>query len=269
MKLKGIIFDVDGTIADTEEYHRQAFNRAFEEFELTWHWSPEAYRKILLISGGKERFRYCLKKDEELCQRIDDINQFINDLHQCKSEHYRTFLRNGAIQARPGIKRLVQEARNKNIQLGIATSSSTANFYTLVEQIFDASPEKIFNTIVTSDHVVDKKPSPAVYQCAISSLGLNADECVAIEDTENGNNAALNAGIKSIVTTHAYTIDNNFTDAALVLNHLGDIDMPFELQQGNAAGKTMVDIELLESIVINDATLSEISTISDPKPAVV
>ena len=268
MKLTGIIFDVDGTIADTEEYHRQAFNRAFEDFELEWHWTPDTYRNILHISGGKERFRHCLGLDEQLSKSINDKNQFIIDLHACKSEHYRTFLSDGAIKPRPGIKRLVDEARAANIQLGIATSSSTANFYTLVEQIFDIAPEKIFDTIVTSDHIVDKKPCPAVYQCAIASLGLNAEECVAIEDTENGNLAALNAGMKSIITTHAYTIDNNFNGASLVLNNLGESDMSFEVQQGYVMDKTMVDIELLQNIVTSGTDFSAIDTSLDSQTVV-
>ena len=112
MKLKGIIFDVDGTMADTEELHRQAFNEAFHEFNLNWHWSKTDYYRLLFISGGKERFKICLEKDKELKSKIIDPHLFIEELHQCKSNHYRKMLSNGHIQLRPGIKRLINEQSN-------------------------------------------------------------------------------------------------------------------------------------------------------------
>ncbi len=248
MKLKGIIFDVDGTIADTEEYHRLAFNLAFEEFKLDWYWTPKDYHELLYISGGKERFRYCLTQDIALKASLKDEEQFILDLHKCKSEHYRNFIHNGAIQARPGIKRLIAEALNHGIQLAIATSSSTANFLTLAEQIFEQNPKEIFKPIVTSDQIVNKKPSPMVYKCALAGMGLVAEECIAIEDTAAGNRAAINAGLNTIITTHTYTIDNNFDGAAIVVNHLGEQDQPFEILNDNKCDKSFIDIELLQSI---------------------
>ena len=205
MELKGIIFDVDGTIADTEEFHRLAFNKAFDEFDLDWHWSEEYYHDILAISGGKERFRVCLENDPELKARIDNPQNFIKDLHRCKSEHYRHMLGSGQIKLRPGVERIINEALLEGLTLGIATSSSEANFFTLIEQTLDIDPRQIFKAIITSDIVSDKKPCPVVYQCALAGMGLTPEECIAIEDTANGNEAAQNAGLQAIITTHAYT----------------------------------------------------------------
>ncbi len=249
MELKGIIFDVDGTLADTEEFHRQAFNKAFKDFNLDWHWSKQSYHDLLAISGGKERFRICLEQDTELRESIEDVSTFIIDLHQCKSEHYRTMLANGHIQLRPGIKRLIAEARAEGIMLGIATSSSEANFQTLIKQTLDTSAETLFAAIVTSDIVTDKKPSPVVYQCALAEMGLTAENCIAIEDTANGNKAAQFAGLPVVITTHAYTRDNDFTGASLVIDHLGDDNLPINVAQGNALGKSAVDVELLRYFV--------------------
>jgi HAD superfamily hydrolase (TIGR01509 family) len=254
MKLKGIIFDVDGTIADTEEFHRQAFNKAFRDFDLDWYWSEQDYHDILSISGGKERFRICLEHDPELRSRIDNITRFINDLHQCKSEHYRTLLHTGAIQLRPGIKRLINEAQDKGVMLGIATSSSTANFHSLIEHTLGVDPKTLFTAIVTSDIVSDKKPCPVVYQCTLAGMGLTADHCIAIEDTSNGNDAARYAGLNTVITTHAYTTDNDFTGASLITSHLGDQDNPMQVRYGETLGKSLVDIELLQYFIsVNQA----------------
>lgn len=249
MKLKGIILDVDGTIADTEEIHRQAFNQTFDEFNLNWHWSKSEYHNLLFISGGKERFRKCLNEDKELKNKVKNPGLFIQELHKRKSEHYRSMLASDGIQLRPGIIRLINEAQDKGIQLGIATSSSLANLTTLLNTTLNIDPNELFSSIVTSDTVLDKKPSPVVYQCAIAGLGLTPDTCVAIEDTRNGNLSALNTGLHTIITTHAYTIDNDFTGASLVVNHLGEPNNAFTQTQGYDCDKSYVDIELLNNII--------------------
>lgn len=251
MKLKGVIFDVDGTIADTEEIHRQAFNQAFKEFNINWHWSVEDYHQILFISGGKERFKKFLYEDKELKSKIENPEKFIQELHKRKSQLYRSILENDDIQLRPGVIRLINEARDKEIKLGVATSSSMANLTTLFNKTLDIEPSELFDSIVTSDTVQDKKPSPAVYQCVLAGLGLSADVCIAIEDTQNGNLAALAAGLKTVITTHTYTTDNDFTGAAIVINHLGEPDKPFSLSHGNSFNKSYVDIELLNNIISN------------------
>jgi HAD superfamily hydrolase (TIGR01509 family) len=251
MKLKGIIFDVDGTIADTEEIHRQAFNQTFNEFNINWHWSVDDYRKILFISGGKERFKKILHEDKVLKSKVENPERFILELHKQKSKCYRSILESSDIQLRPGVIRLINEARDKGIQLGIATSSSMANLASLFNKTLNIEPNELFNSVVTSDTVQNKKPSPAVYQCVLAGLGLNANTCIAIEDTQNGNLSALAAGLQTIITTHDYTIDNNFTGAALVANHLGEPDDAFTVSQGTNYGKSYVDIELLNNIIIN------------------
>ena len=153
MKLKGIIFDVDGTIADTEEVHRRAFNQAFAEFDLDWHWSESEYHKLLSISGGKERFKKCLNEDKTLKSKIENPGLFIQKLHSRKSENYRAMLASDNIQLRPGIIRLFNEAQKKGIQLAIATSSCLANLSTLLDNTLDIDANALFNTIVSSDSV--------------------------------------------------------------------------------------------------------------------
>jgi len=246
MKIKGIIFDVDGTIADTEDIHRQAFNKAFSKFDLNWHWSKEKYHELLFISGGKERITRCLAEDNATKKNTG----FIEELHKCKSEYYRSILLSSDISLRPGVKRLITEAKEKNIKIGIATNSSTENLQVLIKKTFKVEPEKLFNTIVTNNIIIDKKPSPEVYYRALKNLELSANKCIAVEDTANGNASAIRAGLRTVITTHAYTADNDFDGASLVLNNLGEPEEGFCVDEKFYCKKNYVDIELLNKIII-------------------
>jgi len=248
MKIKGIIFDVDGTIADTEDIHRQAFNKAFSKFNLNWYWSKEKYHELLFISGGKERITRCLVEDKATKKNIS----FIKELHKCKSEYYRSILLGSDIDLRPGVKRLITEAKEKNIKIGIATNSSTENLQTLIKKTLKVEPEELFNTIVTSNVITDKKPSPEVYYRALKNLELSANKCIAIEDTANGNTSAIKAGLRTVITTHAYTADNDFDGASLVLNNLGEPKDGFCVDEKFYCKKNYVDIELLNTIIISE-----------------
>ena len=246
MKIEGIIFDVDGTIADTEDIHRQAFNKAFSKFDLNWHWSKEKYHELLFISGGKERITRCLAEDNATKKNTG----FIEKLHKCKSECYRSILLSSDISLRPGVKRLITEAKEKNIKIGIATNSSTENLQALIKKTFKVEPEKLFNTIVTNNIIIDKKPSPEVYYRALKNLELSANKCIAVEDTANGNASAIRAGLRTVITTHAYTADNDFDGASLVLNNLGEPEEGFCVDEKFYCKKNYVDIELLNKIII-------------------
>src|SRR3970282_2397232 len=107
----------------------------------------------------------------------------------------------------------------------------------------------LFDAVVTCDIVKDKKPSPVVYQFAIAELGLTPETCIAIEDSTNGNKAARAAGLKTVITTHAFTIDNDFTGASLVINQLGEPDQPFNVISGKSYGASYVDVGLLKCIL--------------------
>ena len=246
MKIEGIIFDVDGTIADTEDMHRQAFNKAFSKFNLNWYWSKEKYHELLFISGGKERITRCLAEDKAIKKNIN----FIEELHKCKSEYYRSILLGSDISLRPGVKRLITEAKEKELKIGIATNSSTENLQALIKKTFKVEPEKLFNTIVTNNIIIDKKPSPEVYYRALKNLELSANKCIAVEDTANGNASAIRAGLRTVITTHAYTADNDFDGASLVLNNLGEPKDGFCVDEKFYCKKNYVDIELLNKIII-------------------
>ncbi len=247
-ELKAIIFDMDGTLADTEDIHRLAFNHAFAEFHFDWQWSVEEYKRLLSISGGKERIRNYFQQRNVIPDGYEDLWHLAKTVHQAKSDIYRKMLVAGHIQLRPGVRRLIEEATGKNIILAIATSSCRKNVETLLLNALGDDALALFSVIVTSDIVEDKKPSPAAYQLVLAELGLEPENCVAIEDTYNGNKAACDAHLKTIITTHLYTLDDDFSRASLVIDQLGDPHCPFTLQAGNAFDKEFVDIELLQNI---------------------
>ena len=250
--LQAIIFDVDGTLADTEDIHRQAFNLAFTEFDRDWNWSRDEYRQLLAVSGGRERIRQYLVERHPLGSAAETTELAVA-MHRRKSAIYRELLAGTGIRLRPGVERLLREASAEGVRLGIATSSSRRNLETLLQSALGDGRLEIFDAVVTCDVVEDKKPSPAVYTRAVADLGASPSRCVAIEDTRNGNLAALAAGLKTVITTHSFTLDNDFSGAALVVDHLGEPGQPMQVLTGNSGTARFVDVALLERIVAGHA----------------
>ena len=248
--LQAIIFDMDGTLADTEEIHRRAFNQAFTEFDCDWQWSQQDYITLLKISGGRERIRNFLEKMSGPKAR-HSVERRAREIHRRKSEIYRDMLA-GYISLRPGVERLIREARARHITLAVATSSSRKNLETLLHNTLGDGALGWFRTIVSCETVLEKKPSPAVYQYVLAQLGVKPEHCMAIEDTQNGNLAALAAGIRTIITTHQFTTDDDFSGASLVLDQLGEPGSPFSVSAGNAHGAAFVDVNLLQMLLADD-----------------
>jgi len=259
-RLKAIIFDMDGTLADTEEIHRQAFNLAFTEFNLPWQWSPSEYKRLLAVSGGRERIRYYMDRHQPVVYQTGMALK----VHQRKSEIYRQKLRDGHVRLRTGVEHLIGEALDRNIMLGIATSSSRRNVETLLKVALGNDALKLFSTIVTCDTVEVKKPAPAAYLYALAALGLDARHCIALEDTHNGNLAALAAGIATVITTHRFTTDDDFTGTSLVLDQLGEPDNPFTVLSGDPHGHRYVTVDLLERLLEDQPEQADW-----PEPAVI
>lgn len=230
MTLQALIFDVDGTLADTErDGHRVAFNQAFAAAGLDWQWDVELYGKLLAVTGGKERMRYYLDHFRPDRPRPADLDALIKRLHASKTGHYTELLGRGGIPLRPGVTRLLQEARAGGIRLAIATTTTPENVTALLEH--SLSPESIawFDVIAAGDVVPAKKPAPDIYHYALAQLKLSPDVCLAFEDSENGIRSSRAAGLTTVVTVNDYTRDHDFTGAALVLDQLGEPDQPFRV----------------------------------------
>ena len=223
MSVKAIIFDVDGTLADTEDGHRQSFNKAFAEFGLDWSWDVELYDKLLNVTGGKERIKYFVESFLTGFTKPEDFEEFVKHLHKVKTAHYTAMLREGKIPLRPGIKQLLADARNGGIRLAIATTTSPENVATLLQQGLGAGGESWFDVIGCGDIVPHKKPAPDIYFWVLEKLALSAADCIALEDSENGLRSGLAAGVTTYIVRNRYTRNQDFSGAAAVLDDLSDL----------------------------------------------
>ncbi len=195
MPLEALIFDVDGTLAETEELHRAAFNAAFAAAGLAWHWDIPLYTRLLEVTGGKERIRH--HAETAGLPVPDDIAA----LHADKTARYVDLVRPGAITLRPAIAQLLTDAKAAGLRLAIATTTSRANVDALLAATLATNP---FEVIAAGDEVPAKKPSPDIYHLALSRLGLPATACIALEDTQNGLTAATRAGLRTVITPSLY-----------------------------------------------------------------
>ncbi len=223
MTIKAIIFDVDGTLADTEDAHRIAFNTAFAENNLDWNWDVALYDKLLKVTGGKERIKYFVESFLPDFSKPADYDRFVKNLHLVKTSHYTTMLRNGLIPLRPGIKQLITEAHRTGITLAIATTTTPENVSALLEVGLGTNWEKYFSVNGCGDIVPNKKPAPDIYHWVLRELKLSPAECIALEDSNNGLRSALAAGIKTYVTINPYTCTQDFTGAEAVFDDLSDL----------------------------------------------
>ena len=224
MTIKAIIFDVDGTLADTEDAHRIAFNKAFAENRLDWNWDAALYDKLLKVTGGKERIRYFVEGFLPEFKKPADYDGFVKHLHQIKTGHYTAMLADGLIPLRPGIKQLIHEAHASGIRLAIATTTSPENVAALLEIGLGKNWLSYFASVGCGDIVPHKKPAPDIYRWVLNDLGLPPGDCIALEDSNNGLRSSLAAGIKTFITVNRYTRNQDFTGAAALFDDLGDLD---------------------------------------------
>lgn len=249
-ELKALIFDVDGTLADTErDGHRVAFNLAFAEAKLDWVWGVETYGQLLKVTGGKERIRYFISDFLRGFKAPADLVGFVRELHQSKTRHYVELLQTGAIPLRPGVVRLLNEARSAGLRLAIATTTTPENVTALLSTTLGKESIAWFDVIAAGDVVPNKKPAPDIYQYALGEMDLSSAECVAFEDSQNGLLSSVQAGLSTIVTVNAYTIDDSFDGALVVLDQLGEPESPFTLIKGRAGGASFVDVSMIKNLL--------------------
>ena len=217
MMLQAVIFDVDGTLAETEEVHREAFNVVFEQSGLGWYWSPELYRELLKVTGGKERIRHFARSEGITGISDEDIAS----LHRLKTTHYAELLPQ-SVELRPGVERLIDECLSRSIRLAIATTTTEANVEALDQAVGGALKLSQFEAIVGGVTVPEKKPSPQVYEVALAKLGLKPEEAIAIEDAGAGVLAARGAGLRCLASPSFYTVEHDLSKATAIVDRLSD-----------------------------------------------
>jgi beta-phosphoglucomutase-like phosphatase (HAD superfamily) len=220
MTLKALIFDVDGTLADTEEAHRQAFNAAFIAMELWWDWSPHLYARLLRVSGGKERIAHYIGTLAVSPAERERLLQLVPLIHDCKTGIYKDLLESFKVPARPGVARLIGEARAAGLRLAIASTTTPANVGVLLDGALGRGAIHWFHNISSGDIVRSKKPEPDIYRLALQGLRLPAEQCIAFEDSVNGLRAARAAGLFTVLTPSRWNVDQDFADAQLRVDSL-------------------------------------------------
>jgi HAD superfamily hydrolase (TIGR01509 family) len=220
--VKAIIFDCDGVLVDTErDAHRVGFNLAFKQFGIDAEWSVELYARLVLIAGGKERMRgYFDEFGWPAGTETDEAKDaLILDLHKAKTQITSELV--STLPVRPGILRIIDEARAAGVKLGVCTTSNP-KFIDAVLDLFGPERKAAFDFVHAGDVVAKKKPAPDIYLLALETLDLPPNDCIVIEDSRNGLLAATGAGLPVLITTSTYTVDEDFTEAGRVVSELGD-----------------------------------------------
>ncbi|MCK5919145.1 MAG: HAD family hydrolase [Cocleimonas sp.] len=246
-KLEALIFDVDGTLADTErDGHRVAFNQAFAEADLDWNWTVELYGELLSVTGGKERIRLYIEKFLQDFDAGDDVQAFAANLHKRKTHFYLELLKTGAIPLRPGVETLINEARKAGLRLAIATTTTPANVTYLLTATLGEESNDWFEVIAAGDIVPAKKPAPDIYTWAMEQMDLSPDACMAFEDSLNGVKSSLAANLKTLITINGYTKDDDFSGAAIVLDQMGTAEEGFNVLEGDAGEHSYVNMAMIQ-----------------------
>jgi HAD superfamily hydrolase (TIGR01509 family) len=225
MTLRALLFDVDGTLADTEETHRLAFNAAFRDLDLPFVWEPALYEVLLDVAGGKERLaRYFAELDLPTGER-ERLRGLVPALHQRKTERYAALVAEGGAPLRPGVASLIREAEEAGLVLGIASTTTPANVTALLDAGLGHGASRRFAVVACGDMVAAKKPAPDIYVLALDRLGMSARSAVAFEDSAHGVAAAKAAGLVTVATPTRWTKEQDLRAADVVLPDLADPDL--------------------------------------------
>jgi len=252
MSLKALIFDVDGTLANTEhDGHLRAFNETFELFELDWRWDSKLYSDLLSVSGGKERLAHYISHYNPSLKRDLSVSDII-DIHNKKTEIFVEHVANGQVSLRVGVERLIEEAVDSGLRLGIATTTSLKNVEALMTSTLGESALNRFEVIGAGDVVKSKKPAADIYRYVLDKMSLSCHECIAFEDSGIGFASATSAGLRTVVTLSEYTKTKNFQGALVVLDHLGDENQPFEIIKGSPTRHSFVSVGYLKELYEQD-----------------
>lgn len=247
--LKAVIFDVDGTLAETElDGHRVAFNRAFTDNGLDWHWDPLLYGELLAVTGGKERIRYYLENFHLQCGFNGDPTPTIDKLHADKTRHYAQLLNDNSIRLRVGVQRLINECRAAGLRLAIATTSMPENVRGLLRNTLGEQAINWFDCIADGSSVGPKKPAADIYHYCLKQLNLTARDCITIEDSALGLQAAIGANLPTLITINDYTHADDFSGALMVIDQLGEPDQPSRVLAGAAIEDRYISVKTLKDL---------------------
>ncbi|KAJ0578392.1 putative beta-phosphoglucomutase [Helianthus annuus] len=220
-----LLFDCDGVLVDTEkDGHRVSFNDTFNEKELGVTWDVDLYGELLEIGGGKERMTAYFNETgwpANAPKGEQERKDFIASLHKRKTELFMVLIEKKLLPLRPGVAKLIDQAFAKGVKVAVCSTSNEKAVSAIVS--FLLGPERAAKIqIFAGDVVPRKKPDPAIYNLAATTLGVEPSRCVVVEDSGIGLAAAKAAGMTCIVTKSGYTADEDFKNADAVFDCIGD-----------------------------------------------
>lgn len=243
--LRALIFDVDGTLAETEDLHRQAFNRAFAELGLDWEWSPATYADLLTVMGGKERLAHYIETEQ--ADHAAALRPRMAEIHARKTRIYGDLVEGGRLPLRPGIARLIAEAKAAGVRLAVATTTTRPNVDRLLAVNFPGGGETVFDVIASGDEAARKKPAPDIFTLALERLGVAPSEAIAFEDSAAGIRSAHDAGLPVIATRSRYTESHRLEGAFSAVSDLGEPGRPHRHIDGVAWADGLVTLAGLQA----------------------
>ena len=247
LALRTVIFDVDGTLVDSErDGHRVAFNQAFAEFGLPDRWDEETYGRLLAITGGQRRLHAYLSERGMGSAERDDL---VPRLHARKTALFTAMAEAGEVPARPGTRRLLDELAAAGVTVAVATTGTRAWVAPLLDRLFGLAR---FAAVVTGDDCPRRKPEPDAYIEALRTLGAEPATTVAVEDSDNGVRAALAAGLPVAAVSNDYTATQDLDGAAVVLDGFGTPDRPAAVRRD--------DYGILDGGVLTTEALDRLSS---------
>ena len=244
--LEAVVFDVDGTLVDSErDGHRVAFNLAFEEFGLPYRWDVELYGRLLRTTGGQRRIDgYLAEQGVPEAERAE----LAPALHKRKTALMSALVDEGKVDVRPGVERLLDELATEGVRLGVATTGSRGWVERLLERLL---PGVAFEVVVCGDEVAERKPDPEAFTTALERLKLPAGRVVAVEDSAEGLESAVGAGLATAIVVNGYTRDHDLDRAGLVLDGFGEPGEPAQVIQDRAGTgcSGVLDVATLDRLV--------------------
>ncbi len=261
--MNALIFDCDGVLADTErDGHRVAFNTVFVEYGIDFAWTVEGYADALRTAGGKERLRALLTPEFRQHHGIGDtdVDSLIASWHKRKTEVFVSLVADGRLPARPGVRRLADEAAQDGWLLAVASTSAHQSVRAVLDHVMGAELASAFS-VFAGDDVTRKKPAPDIYLHALGGIDVSPFDAVVVEDSEIGVRAARTAGLPVIATSSAYTGDEDLSDAGIVVDSLGKAGGPpltVKTNRSHLPITNLVELEHVRELLLSSRVGQEV-----------
>eukprot|EP00262_Sarcandra_glabra_P019245 TRINITY_DN7187_c0_g2_i1.p1 TRINITY_DN7187_c0_g2~~TRINITY_DN7187_c0_g2_i1.p1 ORF type:complete len:343 (-),score=46.79 TRINITY_DN7187_c0_g2_i1:161-1150(-) len=238
--LQALIFDCDGVILESEHLHRTAYNDAFVHFDVrcpSWssepvNWGLEFYDELQnRIGGGKPKMRWFFKEKGWPSSKIyetppvtdSDRAKLIDEIQDWKTERYKEIIKSGTVEPRPGVLRLMDEAKAAGIKLAVCSAATKSSVILCLENLIGLERFQNLDCFLAGDDVQEKKPDPSIYLTAAKKLGVLGKNCLVVEDSVIGLQAATRAGMSCVVTYTASTANQDFKDAIAIYPDLSSV----------------------------------------------